>query len=105
MTTDELESILEARAESQSLDFKGDCSWNANKFAKHILAMSNLIDSGLIVIGIKDKTLERLGVSKPNLKTYNIDCMKDQMTKFADPFVDFILDFPKDKSDKQFVVI
>lgn len=105
MTTEELELKLEAQAERQNLDFKADCSWDVNRFAKHILAMSNLQDGGYIIIGIEDKTLKRQGVSDENMSSYNIDIMKDQMTQFCDPFVDFIVSFPKDSKGKNYVVI
>jgi len=105
MTTEELELKLEAQAERQNLDFKANCSWDVNRFAKHILAMSNLRDGGYIIIGIEDKRLKRQGVSNENILSYNTDIMKDQMTQFCDPFVDFMVSFPKDNKGKNYVVI
>lgn len=105
MTTEELELKLEAQAERQNLDFKANCCWNVNRFAKHILAMSNLRDGGYIIIGIEDKTLKRQGVSPENILSYNIDIMKDQIAQYCDPFVDFIVSFPKDRKGTGYVVI
>jgi predicted HTH transcriptional regulator len=105
MTTDEVESLLEARGESQGLDFKGDCEWNINGYAKDLLAMSNLRDGGMIIIGVENSTWKRQGVGKANFDTYQIDIMKDQMAPFADPSVDFSVEFPLDRNGTRFVVI
>lgn len=108
MTTEDLEAKLEAGYETQNLDYKQDCLWDVKCFAKDILAMSNLKDGGFIIVGVidtKSSSFKRQGVSKENLSSYKIDIMKDQMTQFADPFVDFFVDIPKDKNGNDYVVI
>jgi len=105
MTTEELETLMEARAESQHLDFKTDCPWNVNTFAKHILAMSNLQDGGRMIIGVEDKTLRRIGISSANRATFDIDVMRDQIASLADPHAIFRVDFPKGRDGKDYAVI
>ncbi|MFA5087094.1 MAG: ATP-binding protein [Candidatus Paceibacterota bacterium] len=105
MTTEELEAKLEGQTESQNLEFKGDVAWDVKSIIKDVLAMSNLQDGGYIILGINDKSLERIGISSANMETYNYDIMKDQIAPYADPFVDFRLYFPKDKDGKDYVVI
>lgn len=105
MTTAELERLLEATAERPDLDFKGDCPWVTASFTKDILAMANLQDGGRIVIGVADATLARTGVSETNLKTFDIDQMRDQVRPYADPHVNFHLHKVQDASGLWFAVI
>ena len=105
MKTEELESMLEGGAETQAIDFKGTCAWNVNSFAKDILAMSNVRDGGYIVIGIEDDTFVRQGITSAQRESYKIDIMRDQMTAYADPHVNFSVEFPTDINGKEYAVI
>ena len=107
MTTEEFEHLIEGATESQRLDFKGSCNWDVTKFAKDILALSNLRDGGYIVIGItqSENRIIREGIKGEHKKTFNLDIMKDQMSEFADPIVDFDLKFVSDKETYEFAVI
>ncbi len=103
----DLNSLIEAGTETQTLDFKGDCKWEVENFAKDILSMSNVQDGGKIIIGVAEKsdnTYEKVGVSPTNIETYKRDIMLDQMTKFADPHVSFAVEFISD-NNQNFVVI
>lgn len=101
----EFEQLVEGSEESQSLDFKGPCSWDVKSLAKDILAFSNVQDGGYIVIGFDDKTFKRVGVTKEQVSTFNQEIMQDQMTKYADPFVTFAVHKITDDKGMLFVVI
>jgi predicted HTH transcriptional regulator len=105
MTTQELEEKLEGAAETQTIEFKGACDWNVISFAKDILALANVQDGGYIIIGVEDGTFKRQGISNHQKMTYNIDIMRDQMTSFADPHVNFTVEFPPDRNDIEYAVI
>lgn len=108
MEINELEKILEGGAETPQLDFKDSCAWDARSFAKDILAMSNIIDGGRIVIGVSENpkgVFTRVGIKPEHKKTYEIDTMKDQLAKYADPFAEVSVSFPKDKNGAIFGII
>jgi len=73
------------------------------------LTSEKIYDDGVIIkitlFNTKDKTFKRLGVSSEHMKTYVIDIMKDQMTKYADPHVQFEVKFVKDRDGLYFVLI
>ena len=105
MTTEELESKLEGGAETQTLDIKAACDWNAESMAKDILAMSNVQDGGYLIVGVEDGTFARQGITPTQRATYNLDTMRDQMAPFADPHVTFIVEFPHDSNGLEYAVI
>ena len=104
MTTEEFEELVLGAAETFSLEFKGPMVWDAIGLVKDILAMSNIVDGGHIVIGIDDDS-NRVGISDEQAASYDIDTMKDQVASFADPAVDFSAHRVTGADGKQFVVI
>jgi len=105
MDVDELESILEGQAETQTIEFKGACGWDVVRMAKDILALSNVQDGGVIVIGVEDGTYKRQGVDAAQMQTFNVETMRDQMAAYADPHVNFVVEYPADSVGKRYVVI
>lgn len=105
MTTDELEAHLDGQAETQNLDFKSSCPWDVRRFARDILAFSNVRDGGLIIIGVADGTFAREGIADEDRTTYSIDVMRDQMTSYADPHTNFRTEFPSDRNGLVYGVI
>lgn len=81
-------AALSLLAESRSIEFKGPEKWEAlsSGLAKDILAMSNIRDGGIIIIGI-EKTGQILGLSKEQLETYDTDVMIDFVNKYASPSI------------------
>jgi predicted HTH transcriptional regulator len=105
MNIEELESKLEGGIETTSLDVKCACDWSVDSLAKDILAMSNLKDGGYIIIGVEDNTFNRQGITPEQKETYNIDIMRDQMAPYADPYVNFTVEYLKDENSKEYAVI
>lgn len=105
METDDLEQRLDGGQETPSFEVKGPMPWTPQSLAKDILAMANVRDGGLILIGVEDQTFARLGVSSSDIATYKIDEMRDQMARYADPSVNFAVEFPMDRSGTQYVAI
>ena len=107
MKITELEKLIEGQREHPGLDFKAACVWDVKKLTKDILAMSNLPDGGYIVIGVEeiDNSFSKSGVDENVKNTYILDEMKDQVSKYADPMVDFEVYFPKDSEGLIYVVI
>jgi len=67
--TDELEQRLEGGEETQTFDIKAAMVWDVKVLVKHILAMANVRDGGVILIGVGDKTFERQGVTDKQRST------------------------------------
>jgi len=107
MKSEEFERLIEGATENQRLEFKGPCNSDIIKFAKDIMALSNLRDGGYIVIGITqfENKVIREGITEEQKRTFDFDVMKDQMSEFADPFVDFQVDFVKDNQGREYAII
>lgn len=105
MDTTEFEQLIEGAAETPHLDFKKSCMWSLS-YARDIMAMSNLQDGGHVVIGIGEgQPLVREGLDPRTDASYDIERMRDQMSAFSDPHVQFEVFHPKDDDGKQYVVI
>lgn len=107
MKSEDFEKYLENGVESQDLDYKESCTWDVIKFAKDILAMSNIYNGGFIIIGMNETSngYIKVGVVDEVLQTYDNDVMKDQMSSYADPWVNFKVHIHIDKENKKFVFI
>ena len=109
MNTNELMQYLEGQRELQGLDYKADCVFEIKSLAKDIIAMSNVADGGIIIIGVAEDKVNNIflptGVSAENLRSYKVDVLMDKMSKYADPSVDLSVHFPQDLEGKSYVVI
>lgn len=104
MKTEELEALLQAADERDNLEFKAAMSW-AVSLVKDILAMSNLQDGGIIVVGVADGTFERQGVSQEQADTFAADLVRDAVAPYADPHVELTSEIVSDESGQRFAVI
>jgi predicted HTH transcriptional regulator len=105
MNSDQLEQLIEGQQETDSVEFKAAMLWDHKSLIKDILALSNTIDGGVIIIGIEDRTFHRQGVTQEMIDSYDIDIMKDQVAPFADPRVVFSKKIVQDLGGLDYVVI
>ncbi len=105
MTTQELEEKLEGQAETPNTEFKQAVEWNVDLFVKDILAITNVRDGGVIIIGVEDGTFVRQGLTDAQIATFSEEKIRDQLAEYADPYVSLRVSFPKDVDGKQYVVI
>jgi predicted HTH transcriptional regulator len=97
--------------ESRRREYKAPMSW-ANeltkaKITKSILAMSNIRDGGVIIIGIReqpDKKFDPVGISDTNASTFIHDDIASYVKEYADPYAEFTVKLIV-CSGKQFVCI
>jgi predicted HTH transcriptional regulator len=104
VNTDEFEALLDGTEESDVLEFKGPMVWHQS-LIKDILAMANVQDGGRIVIGIADRTYQRIGLTAAQAASYDLEAMQDRVASFAEPRVEFRIDKVADRSGMIFAVI
>lgn len=90
---DRVQGALDLLQEGRAVDFKRAAMWNELKqgIPKDILAMSNLRDGGIIIIGVEesDNKWNRTGMTDEQLNTYDPDDMIDHVNKYASPSMTF----------------
>ena len=92
---DRVTVALETCIESQSMDFKESAPWEALRFKiiRTALAMANLRDGGVIVVGVGERGAqwEVTGVSDEHLATYDVDDVVDAIHRFASPSIELTI--------------
>ncbi len=108
----DLEFYIEHRKEERYLEYKRSMIWTDDdttkvKVAKAMMAMSNLRNGGVIVIGMKEigrGVWEPDGISAQQVTSFNHDDIAQWVNDYAVPAVQFTVDpFVSDKN--QFVII
>lgn len=98
MTSDELNQLIAIGYEQRGVEFKAPGSrGDAHLFAlvaKAAMAMSNLRDGGLIVIGIAEQSgaLAPMGLDSPDLASWNFDDVSAGLNAYSDPYVSVFLE-------------
>ncbi len=86
---------LDTCIESQGVDFKESAPWSVlqYKIIRTALAMANLRDGGVLVIGASERGNQwaLTGVSDEHFATYDVDDVIDAIHKFASPSVEIAL--------------
>lgn len=78
---------LDRCQEHQSIDFKESADWDTLKWhiARTSMAMANLRDGGIIVVGVSERgeSWELTGISSEHLSTYDFDNISDFIAKYS----------------------
>ncbi len=104
-----VQGALDLLQEGRAVDFKRSVMWNELKqgIPKDILAMSNLRDGGIIIIGVEesDNKWKRTGMTDEQLNTYDPDDMIDHVNKYASPSMTFNVVKHTDNEGLKYLVI
>jgi predicted HTH transcriptional regulator len=102
-----IDSYLDLLSESRNLDFKESQPYDVLKYKiiKAALAMSNIRNGGLVIIGVSERGPEWAldGISPAHLATYDVDVMLDQIHAHASPVGVDVITHVRDS--KTFLVI
>ena len=100
-------SALDCCQESQAIDFKESAAWESLKLRliRTILAMGNLRDGGVIIIGASERgdTWELTGITQEHLATYDVDDITDAINKYASPPMQIEIVLVKYLNDQAFL--
>jgi len=84
-----VQAALDTCVESQSIDFKesADVATLQYKLIRTAMAMANLRDGGVIVIGAGERgeTWDLTGIRDEDLNSYNVDELTDAINRYASP--------------------
>jgi len=105
-----LELVCHGR-EERNLEYKRSLSWNEPaskaKLAKSSMAMANLPDGGVIVIGVEKRgeACEAVGMEQGHIESFRQDDVMQYVNeKYADPYVELTVTSVS-KDNKSFLVI
>lgn len=103
-----VDAAFQLLKESRAVDFKQSIKWEGYKikFTETIMAMSNLRDGGIVIIGVSEENdgWKLKGITNGDLATYDPDDMIDFVNKYASPVVNF--DVVRHEEDRvQFLII
>lgn len=87
----ELQELLAQKTETKNLDCKASLNWdtpdnNAKcELVKDILAFLNTQDGGLIIVGVRDDTLEPVGMTDSDFSSFDTTKVNDFLHRYTDP--------------------
>ncbi len=96
MTDDEFRNIIYYGRELRNIEYKESLDWNDNdhkaKIVKCLLALSNLMDGGYLVLGVEDGSYKPVGMKDEDYELLAQDDIADHVKNYADPYLEFELD-------------
>src|ERR1700730_1638458 len=88
---EQVQAAVERCQEEPSVEFKESRPWSDLRYpvVRTALAMANLRDGGLIVVGIEQaaQSWNVTGIAVPHLGTFEPDEVKDLIDAFASPYI------------------
>ena len=104
-----VEGAISFLQEARSVEFKSAAEWHDLKhgLTKHILAMANLRDGGIVIVGISEtnNVWSITGVTADQLDKYDPDDMIDHINKYASPPIEFNVATHTTSENKDLLVI
>lgn len=98
MSQQELCEYVFIGEERRNLEYKAPMRWDNSltreKITKSILAMSNVRDGGVVVIGVDEQprgNFNPVGMSETDVSTFTQDDVASHVAEYADPYVEFSL--------------
>ncbi len=91
LTKEDIKALIEEKTETPNKDFKEGFVWGKQnkdlrlEIIKDIMAMANINDGGKLVIGVKDKTYEHIGLSDKEYDSFDSTPINELLHKYADP--------------------
>lgn len=110
MADEEFADILALDYELPGIEFKGPGLASDKhlfaRVAKAVLGMANRRDGGHVIIGVKCSTsvVERIGLTEPQLRTWNYDDVASKLAEYAEPSISFDLEV-KERDGNNYVVL
>src|SRR5436190_2257213 len=105
---EKVDLALQTCQESQDMEFTESQPWEILrwKVTRAVLAMGNLRDGGIIVIGVSQRHQKwsLRGVRKAHLDTFDFDIISDQVNEYVSPHVDLTVVLHRWEK-KSFVVV
>lgn len=107
---DRLKDLLIEPREKRNVEFKAALAWESpetkDKITRSVLAMSNILYGGAIVIGVgqKGQSFSRSGMTEEQAGTFSDDILSAYVNKYADPSAQFTVT-PMSYEGKLFVVV
>jgi hypothetical protein len=104
---DRVTTALDRCQEAQGIDFKESAPWEELKWRliRTALAMGNLRDGGIIVIGASERgnNWDLTGITFDHLATYDVDIVTDTVNSYCSPHVDIDLVLVKYMNESKFL--
>lgn len=102
-------NALDRCQESTNVDFKTSATWDDLKYQliRTIIAMANLRDGGIIVIGASESgdSWNLTGIQAEHLSTYDVDDVIDSVNKYASPPVGLDVVRVTSQNEKTFLAL
>jgi len=110
MTDEEFTAILALDYELPGIEFKGPGLASDKhlfaKVARAVLGMANRRDGGRVIIGVNcsPSVVDRIGLTEPQLRTWNYDDVASKLAEYAEPSISFDLEV-KERDGRNYVVL
>ena len=110
MSKDALTEFIDHAREERNLEYKQSMSWHDSatkaKIAKSAMAMANIPDGGVIVLGVEQhgEAFIPKGMDPDHAESFKQDDIMEKVNEYADPYVELTVTATS-KDQKCFIVI